>query len=37
VREALALAERQGNQAIVPDLTNRLALFEAGRKYREPS
>jgi tetratricopeptide (TPR) repeat protein len=37
VREALALAERQGNRAIVPDLTNRLALFEAGRKYREPS
>jgi tetratricopeptide (TPR) repeat protein len=34
-REALALAERQGNGAAAPQLANRILLFEARRKYRE--
>jgi tetratricopeptide (TPR) repeat protein len=36
VREALALAERQGNQSTVPDLTARLSLFQSHQKFREP-
>ena len=34
-REALALAERQGNGAAAPQLANRILLFEARKKYRE--
>ena len=34
-REALALAERQGNEAIASDLARRLPLFEQHQKYRE--
>ncbi len=34
-REALALAERQGNEAIATDLARRLPLFEQHQKYRE--
>ena len=34
-REALALAERQGNEAAAADLARRLPLFEQHQKYRE--
>jgi hypothetical protein len=35
-REALALAERQGPLDLLPELSARVALFQAGRPYREP-
>jgi protein O-mannosyl-transferase len=35
-REALALAERQGNETTAADLARRLPLFEQHQKYREP-
>jgi Tfp pilus assembly protein PilF len=35
-RESLALAERQGNRAILSDLAARLSLFEMRQKFREP-
>jgi hypothetical protein len=34
-REALALAERQGNEAMATDLARRLPLFEQHQKYRQ--
>ena len=34
-REALALAERQGNEALATELARRLPLFEQHQKYRE--
>jgi tetratricopeptide (TPR) repeat protein len=34
-REALALAERQGNEAMATELARRLPLFEQHQKYRE--
>lgn len=34
--EALALADRQGGRASVPDLAGRLSLFQKRQKYREP-
>lgn len=36
-REGFLLAERQGNQAAARELAGRAALYEAGRKYREPA
>ncbi len=35
-REALALADRQGSGATVPDLAGRLSLFQRHQKFREP-
>jgi Flp pilus assembly protein TadD len=35
-REALALADRQGSRASVPDLAGRLSLFQQRQKFREP-
>jgi tetratricopeptide (TPR) repeat protein len=35
-REALALAERQGNRAILPEMATRVSLFEMRQKPREP-
>jgi Flp pilus assembly protein TadD len=34
--EALALADRQGSRATVPDLAGRLSLFQKRQKFREP-
>jgi Tfp pilus assembly protein PilF len=36
-REAISLAERQGPLDLLPELTTRLAMFEAQRKYRDPA
>jgi tetratricopeptide (TPR) repeat protein len=35
-REVLALAERQGRREELPDLSARLALYQARRPFREP-
>ena len=35
-REALALAERQGNEAAAGDLARRILTFQMRQKYREP-
>ena len=35
-REALALAERQGNEAVARELALRIPMFEMRHKYREP-
>jgi tetratricopeptide (TPR) repeat protein len=34
-REALALAERQGNETVARDLARRISVFEMRQKYRE--
>ena len=34
-REALALAERQGNETVARDLARRIPTFEMRQKYRE--
>jgi hypothetical protein len=34
--EALAVARRRGDQAMVPELEYRLKLYEAGSPFRQP-